>query len=171
MRMMMRMNTEIFHSKRMEAKEIPVGEQLNKFLEEILGLDAEQKKRSRALQDWAKKKSLCRALSLRLRSNLWEDPSTKILVCGVGTVVLVPDRRSVSDQGSMNCLDPGPCSGKWNMHMWEEGEGLFWCPYPLILVSVSVTIQTAWRQPRERRPLHMYMLLLGNNSTDTPLPL
>ncbi len=78
--MMMRMNTKICLSKRIEPEEIPVGEQLNKFLEEILGLDAEQKKRSRALQDWAKKKSVCRALSLRLRSNLWEGPSTKILV-------------------------------------------------------------------------------------------
>jgi hypothetical protein len=23
----------------------------------------------------------------------------------------------------MHCLDPGPFSSKWNMHVWEEGEG------------------------------------------------
>ncbi len=27
----------------------------------------------------------------------------------------------VSDQGSVNCLDPGPCSSKWNMHVCGVG--------------------------------------------------
>jgi hypothetical protein len=30
----------------------------------------------------------------------------------------------VSDQGSLNCLDPGPFRSKWSIHEWEEGGGL-----------------------------------------------
>ncbi len=37
---------------------------------------------------------------------------------------LSPDKRSVSDQGSVNRRDLGPCSSKWNMDMWGEGGGL-----------------------------------------------
>jgi hypothetical protein len=30
----------------------------------------------------------------------------------------------VSDQGSLNCLDPGPFRSKWSMHVLGEGGGL-----------------------------------------------
>jgi hypothetical protein len=36
----------------------------------------------------------------------------------------------VSDQGSVNCLDSGPCCSNWFMHVWEEGKSPSLGPIP-----------------------------------------
>jgi hypothetical protein len=30
---------------------------------------------------------------------------------------------AVSDQGCVNCWNPGPCCSNWDTHVWEESEG------------------------------------------------
>jgi hypothetical protein len=46
----------------------------------------------------------------------------KVIIYRLCTYVL--EYKKCFDWGSMNCLDPGPCSSKRKMHVWQEGGGL-----------------------------------------------
>jgi hypothetical protein len=72
--------------------------------------------------------------------------------------VLVPNRRSVLDHGSMNYLEPERCYcivyGTYiRVCMWKEGENPVPDPAPPPLISL---IQRAWRQPGNGRLLYIW---------------
>ncbi len=58
----------------------------------------------------------------------------------------------------MNCVDPGPCSSKGDMHVWVVVMALLWGPCPPVLLLVET--QSACRQPGERWHLHIIDVLL-----------
>jgi hypothetical protein len=78
------------------------------------------------------------------------------LMCSEQAMIMM---MTAWNQGSLNCLDPGPCNSKWNMQVLEREEAFHQGPTP-IAVSVAIGSQRPWRQLGQGWTLHILDALL-----------